>query len=320
MAIWILLIIVGFVLLIKGADFLVEGASNIAKKFHIPEIIIGLTVVSIGTSMPELFVSITSAMEGFSDMAIGNVIGSNIANLFLILGVSSIIKSIKFKRETRLIEIPMCLAITLIFMALCNLGQDVSRSDAGVLLVLFAIFIVYTIIMAKKGEAFDKEDDNEDNTDNAKPSKSTLKDIIFVFLGVALLKIGGDLTVNNAVNVARHFNLSEKIISVTILAVGTSLPELVTSVSAAIKGKSDIAIGNILGSNIFNILLIIGVSAMINPIVFNTTYNMDFVFLVVGTILLSLFPVIPPKNKMTRWNGIIYVYVYVMYMVSLFIK
>ena len=320
MAIWILLIIVGFVLLIKGADFLVEGASNIAKKFHIPEIIIGLTVVSIGTSMPELFVSITSAMEGFSDMAIGNVIGSNIANLFLILGVSSIIKSIKFKRETRLIEIPMCLAITLIFMALCNLGQDVSRSDAGVLLVLFAIFIVYTIIMAKKGEAFDKEDDNEDNTDNAKPSKSTLKDIIFVILGVALLKIGGDLTVNNAVNVARHFNLSEKIISVTILAVGTSLPELVTSVSAAIKGKSDIAIGNILGSNIFNILLIIGVSAMINPIVFNTTYNMDFVFLVVGTILLSLFPVIPPKNKMTRWNGIIYVYVYVMYMVSLFIK
>ena len=320
MAIWILLIIVGFVLLIKGADFLVEGASNIAKKFHIPEIIIGLTVVSIGTSMPELFVSITSAMEGFSDMAIGNVIGSNIANLFLILGVSSIIKSIKFKRETRLIEIPMCLAITLIFMALCNLGQDVSRSDAGVLLVLFAIFIVYTIIMAKKGEAFDKEDDNEDNTDNAKSSKSTLKDIIFVILGVALLKIGGDLTVNNAVNVARHFNLSEKIISVTILAVGTSLPELVTSVSAAIKGKSDIAIGNILGSNIFNILLIIGVSAMINPIVFNTTYNMDFVFLVVGTILLSLFPVIPPKNKMTRWNGIIYVYVYVMYMVSLFIK
>ena len=320
MAIWILLIIVGFVLLIKGADFLVEGASNIAKKFHIPEIIIGLTVVSIGTSMPELFVSITSAMEGFSDMAIGNVIGSNIANLFLILGVSSIIKSIKFKRETRLIEIPMCLAITLIFMALCNLGQDVSRSDAGVLLVLFAIFIVYTIIMAKKGEAFDKEEDNEDNTDNAKPSKSTLKDIIFVILGVALLKIGGDLTVNNAVNVARHFNLSEKIISVTILAVGTSLPELVTSVSAAIKGKSDIAIGNILGSNIFNILLIIGVSAMINPIVFNTTYNMDFVFLVVGTILLSLFPVIPPKNKMTRWNGIIYVYVYVMYMVSLFIK
>ena len=320
MAIWILLIIVGFVLLIKGADFLVEGASNIAKKFHIPEMIIGLTVVSIGTSMPELFVSITSAMEGFSDMAIGNVIGSNIANLFLILGVSSIIKSIKFKRETRLIEIPMCLAITLIFMALCNLGQDVSRSDAGVLLVLFAIFIVYTIIMAKKGEAFDKEEDNEDNTDNAKPSKSTLKDIIFVILGVALLKIGGDLTVNNAVNVARHFNLSEKIISVTILAVGTSLPELVTSVSAAIKGKSDIAIGNILGSNIFNILLIIGVSAMINPIVFNTTYNMDFVFLVVGTILLSLFPVIPPKNKMTRWNGIIYVYVYVMYMVSLFIK
>ena len=320
MIIWVCLIILGFVLLIKGADFLVEGASNIAKKFHIPERIIGLTIVSIGTSMPELFVSITSAIDGYPDMAMGNIIGSNIANLLLILGLSSVIRSIKFKRETRLIEIPMCLIISLLFVVICNLGHDVTRFDAGILIVLFVLFIGYTIFMAKKGEEFDKEEDDDNVDDKAKLSKSTVKDVIFLLLGAVLLKIGGDLTVNNAVEIAKHFGLSEKLISVTILAVGTSLPELVTSVSAAIKGKSDIAIGNILGSNIFNMLLIIGVSAMIKPIVYNTSYNIDMIFLIGGTLILSLFPIIPPKNKMSRGNGLIYIILYIGYLVSLFVK
>ncbi len=320
MIIWVCLIILGFVLLIKGADFLVEGASNIAKKFHIPEIIIGLTIVSIGTSMPELFVSITSAIDGYPDMAMGNIIGSNIANLLLILGLSSVIRSIKFKRETRLIEIPMCLIISLLFVVICNLGHDVTRFDAGILIVLFVLFIGYTIFMAKKGEEFDKEEDDDNVDDKAKLSKSTVKDVIFLLLGAVFLKIGGDLTVNNAVEIAKHFGLSEKLISVTILAVGTSLPELVTSVSAAIKGKSDIAIGNILGSNIFNMLLIIGVSAMIKPIVYNTSYNIDMIFLIGGTLILSLFPIIPPKNKMSRGNGLIYIILYIGYLVSLFVK
>ena len=318
--VWIVLIVLGFVLLIKGADFLVEGASNIAKKFHIPEIIIGLTIVSIGTSMPELFVSITSAIDGYADMAVGNIVGSNIANLLLILGMSSIIRAIKFKRETRLIEIPMCLGVSLLFVLLCNLGHNITRVDAGILIVLFVLFIVYTIIMAKKGEDFDKEDDDEIVVDRTKSSKSTIKDIVCLILGAVLLKIGGDLTVENAVEVAKHFGLSEKLISVTILAVGTSLPELVTSVSAAFKGKSDIAIGNILGSNIFNMLLIIGVSAMIKPIVYNMSYNLDMVFLIGGTLVLSLFPIIPPKNKMSRGNGFVYVLIYAGYLVSLFVK
>lgn len=321
MIVWILLIILGFVLLIKGADFLVDGASNVAKKFHIPEIIIGLTIVSIGTSMPELFVSITSATRGSSDMAIGNVVGSNIANLLLILGLSSVLMPIKFKKETRLIEMPLCLGITIVFAIVCNIGQSVSRMDSSFLLILFALFIFYTIIMAKQGEDFDKDDAEpaEDNN-KIKTSNSIIRDIIFLVLGIVLLKVGGDLTVENSVKVAQSFNLSEKIISVTILAIGTSLPELVTSVSAAIKGKSDIAIGNILGSNIFNMLLIIGVSSMISPITYNTSYNVDMVFLIVGMLLLALFPVIPPKNKMTRWNGIIYLYMYIAYMVSLFVR
>lgn len=318
MLIWIILIVLGFVLLIKGADLLVEGASGTAKRFHIPEIVIGLTIVSIGTSLPELFVSIKSAIEGHSDMAIGNVIGSNIANLLLILGMSTIIKSISFKRETRLIEMPICLAVTIVFMVLCNFGQNITRTEGIILITLFIAFIIYTIVMSIKGEKFDKEDDEA--AVEEKETGSIIKNIIYIILGIILLKFGGDLTVDNAINVANFFNLSEKIISVTILAVGTSLPELVTSVSAAIKGKSDIAIGNILGSNIFNILLIIGVSALIKPIVYNVSYNIDMIFLIVGTLILALFPVIPPKNKMTRGNGIIYVLLYIVYMITLFVK
>lgn len=313
----IVLIIIGFVLLIKGADFLVEGSSNVAKRFHIPEIIIGLTIISIGTSMPELFVSITSALDGYPDMAIGNVIGSNIVNLLFILGLSSIIKSVAFKRETRLIEIPICLFVSIAFMIICNIGQDVSRLDGIILIALFILFIIYTIVMAFKGEEFDKEDDNVEEEKEAKKG-STLKDVLFIVLGIVALKVGGDLAVDNAVNVAKILGLSEKIISITILAIGTSLPELVTSVSAAIKGKSDIAIGNILGSNIFNMLLIIGTSSLIKPIVYNISYNKDLIILIAGTAILSLFPLIPPKNKMSRMNGVIYVIMYLGYMVSLF--
>lgn len=313
----IVLIIIGFVLLIKGADFLVEGSSNVAKRFHIPEIIIGLTIISIGTSMPELFVSITSALDGYPDMAIGNVIGSNIVNLLFILGLSSIIKSVAFKRETRLIEIPICLFVSIAFMIICNIGQDVSRLDGIILIALFILFIIYTIVMAFKGEEFDKEDDNVEEEKEAKKG-STLKDVLFIVLGIVALKVGGDLAVDNAVNVAKILGLSEKIISITILAIGTSLPELVTSVSAAIKGKSDIAIGNILGSNIFNMLLIIGTSSLIKPIVYNMSYNKDLIILIAGTAILSLFPLIPPKNKMSRMNGVIYVIMYLGYMVSLF--
>lgn len=306
----ILLIIIGFVLLIVGADLLVDGASGIAKKFHIPEIIIGLTIVSIGTSMPELFVSITSALEGHSDMAIGNVIGSNLSNLLLILGLSTMIKPVVFQKETRLYEIPMCLASTLILMIFCNTNAKISRGESAVLLILFCMFIVYTIFMAKKES---KKNIVEIDVKEEKKN-STLKDIIFIILGIVGLKIGGDLAVDNAVVVANYFNLSEKLISLTILAIGTSLPELVTSVTAAIKGNSDIAIGNIIGSNIFNILLIIGVSSVIYPITYNMSYNFDISILVISTIILAIFPFIPPKDKMSRANGVIYFLMYLMYL------
>lgn len=313
MLLYIILIIVGFALLIVGADFLVDGASGIAKKFHIPEIIIGLTIVSIGTSMPELFVSITSAIDGYSDMALGNVIGSNLCNLLLILGLSSLIKPVDFQEETRKYEIPMCLLFTIILMIFSNTSGGISRIEAVILLVLFVLFIAYTIYMGKKKSKEDSKVVEEKN------KNKTIKNIILIILGIVGLKFGGDFVVNNAVNIAKMFNISEKVISLTILAIGTSLPELVTSVIAAIKGNSDIAIGNIIGSNIFNILLILGVSSVIKPITFNSSYNMDLSILCISTVILALFPIIPPKNKMSRVNGLIYVLMYGAYMTMLFL-
>lgn len=308
----IVLIIIGFILLIKGADFLVEGSSNIAKKFHIPEIIVGLTIVSIGTSMPELFVSVTSALDGHSDLSIGNVIGSNICNLLLILGLSSVIRSLKFQKQTKLIDIPICFFTTLIFLIFCNTGIGIIKIESIILILLFIVFILYTVFVGVKGNNQDEEKIDYNKI-------SIPLNIFYIILGIIGLKIGGDLVVDNAVIIAEHFNISEKIISLTILAIGTSLPELVTSVTAAFKGNSDIAIGNIIGSNIFNILLIIGVSSFINPIVYNTTYNIEMIVLIIGTILLSLFTMIPPKNEMNRFNGIIYLIFYTIYLVILFI-
>lgn len=316
MIINILLIIVGFILLVKGADWLVEGASGVAKKFHIPEIIIGLTIVSIGTSMPELFVSVTSAMKNLEDISLGNVIGSNICNLLLILGLSATINPIIFKKETKMFEIPMNLGITILFLILCNIGNEVSRIDSIILLIVFAIFITYTIVMAKKGNDINKTEEVEKSE---KPRKA-IWDIVFILLGVIALKFGGDFVVNNSEAIAKMFNISEKIIGLTIVAIGTSLPELVTSVTAAIKKNSDIAIGNIIGSNIFNFLFIIGVAGSINPIKYNPSYNLQMIILLVATFVLGLFPHTDRKDEMTQSNGITYLMLYALYMVVLFVK
>lgn len=277
MAVNILLIALGFVLLVKGADFLVDGASGVAKRFHIPEIIIGLTIVSIGTSMPELFVSITSAINGYSDMAIGNVIGSNLCNLLLILGISAAINPIIFKKETKLIEIPICLGVSIVFLILANIGNSISRIDAIILIALFIGFICYTIMMAKKGEDFDEisEEEKQRSAEEGKKRK-IIVNIIYIIVGIIALKIGGDLVVEYSEKIAKMFNVSDKIIGLTIVAIGTSLPELVTSVTAALKKNSDIAIGNIIGSNIFNMLLIIGAAAAISPMNYNTSYMYTF--------------------------------------------
>ena len=321
MYIEILFILAGFVLLIKGADFLVDGASSVAKRFHIPEIVIGLTIVSIGTSMPELFVSTTSALQGSADMSIGNIIGSNVCNLLLILGLSAMISPVKFQKATRNIEIPMCFFVTAVFLLLCNLGAEISFVDSLVLLVMFVGFIGYTMYVAKKGqaEALAAAAAGEAKEETEEKKKPMWLNIVLIALGVAGLKFGGDLTVNNAVVIAEELGISEKVIGLTILAIGTSLPELVTSVMAAVKGNDDIAIGNIIGSNIFNMLMIIGVTAFITPLNYNLTYNVQMYILLFSLVLLELFAITKPKDKMGRFNGAIYVACYAAYMVLLFV-
>ena len=312
MVLYIIFIIIGFLLLIKGADFLVDGASGIAKKFNIPTIIIGLTIVAIGTSMPELMVSTTAAIGGHSDMSIGNVVGSNIANLFLILGVCSIIKSLEFQKETERIQnfIVIFLTILLVFFGNNMKTNIISTVEGSILVICCILFILYNIFMCKKGK---------DNTiieiqQEEIKEQSIIKCILGILFGIVALKVGGDIVVKYASKMAQEIGLSEKIISVTIIAFSTSLPELITSINATRKGETDMAIGNILGSQIFNISLIIGVSAMLCPINYSFEYNIDMCFLIFGTILFAMFPFIGKKHYMTRANGIIFSIIYVIYL------
>lgn len=310
-----ILIIIGFILLIKGADILVDGSSAIAKKLHIPEIVIGLTIVSIGTSMPELFVSTTSAIEGHSDISIGNIIGSNICNLLLILGLSAIIRPVKFQKQTKIIENPMSIILSIIFLIICNTEQYISRAEGLILIILFIIFLIYTIMMGIRSQKNMVLLELEE-TKNI----SLIKNILLIILGICILKIGGELVVDKAQEIARMLNVSEKIIGLTIVAVGTSLPELVTSVTAAIRGESDIAIGNIVGSNIFNMLLIIGLAAVIQPMNYNITYNYQMIVLFIGMILITIFPFMKPKDRLSRIEGVVFVILYLINLIVLAIR
>jgi len=308
-------ILVGFVLLVKGADVLVAGGSNIAKKFHIPEIIIGMTIVSVGTSMPELMVSVNSAINGLSDISVGNVIGSNISNLFLILGVCAMMRKLPYKRQTKWIESGIAILCTSLFLLFANNGGNniITRQEGFILIGLCIVFIIYNIIMAKIGEKFDGiSEENSENDTNI----SVLKSIILIIIGCVGLKFGGDFVVNGATKIAKIFGVTEKLISLTIVAIGTSLPELVTSITATKKGDVDMAIGNIIGSGIFNILLIIGISAILSPIKYATNYNNDLLLLLMGTILFAMFPFIDEKDNMTRRDGTSFFIIYVIYFMN----
>ena len=314
---YIIFIFMGFYLLIKGADFLVDGASNVAKKFHIPTIVIGLTIVAIGTSMPELMVSSTAAIKGYSDMSVGNIVGSNIANLFLILGICSIITPLKFQKNTELVENIVTIFATLIFIIFGNYFtiNVITRMEGLIFLGCAVSFIFYNIYMAKRdvNSILEIQGTNEENI-------RILKAIIYIIIGILSLKIGGDVVVKYVSKVAYLLGISEKIISITIVAFATSLPELLTSVNATIKGETDMAIGNIIGSQIFNIFLIIGTSAIICPIKYSLHYNFDISILLIGTILFALFPFFGKKHYMTRVNGIIFVLIYTFYIIYSIIR
>jgi len=294
-----LLFLLGFVLLVKGADWLVEGSSSLAKRLHISPMIIGLTLVAFGTSVPELVVNVLAAVQGVTDIAVGNIIGSNIANILLILGVTSIIMPLVINRQTRVGDIPLALLIV-IWLALLTYDGTLTRMDAWVLILFFIVFVYY-ILTAGHVE-------NHEPTNMPKRKMAT-----YIFFGILLLVVGWKRVVDGAIAFAQYVGLSERIIWLTVVAVGTSLPELVTSVVAALKGNNNIAIGNIVGSNVLNIVVILAITWFIVPLELTQQWWFDIVICIGVTVLLLISFIMGKKEVLQRRQGGIFVLLYVAY-------
>jgi cation:H+ antiporter len=300
----------GFAILLLGADWLVKGASSLAKRFNVSEIVIGLSVVAFGTSAPELTVSILSAIKGSSDIVFGNVIGSNNLNVLVILGVTALFYPLAVKKDTVKKEIPFAFFVSLLTLILVNDAvfmpnsiNILSRLDSVILLICFGAFLVYIFRLGKK-------------TELAQPqiAKYSLPITIgAIVLGMAGLVWGGNIVVKQAIIIARSFSISERVIGLTIVAFGTSLPEFATSLVAAIKKHHDIAVGNIVGSNIFNLLLIMGVSGLISPALYKSSFNIDFLVVLGSTLMLFLFLFASKHPKLLRWHGAVLLTAYIVY-------
>jgi len=311
----ILWIVAGLVLILVGSDWLVEGASGVARKYGISEFVIGMTIVGIGTSMPELVSSLISAIQGHGDMALGNVTGSNICNILLILGVTALISPIKYTKSNIRKDIPFAILASLFLMLMLYNGlfgemgtPGISRSDALYLLAIFGIFMIDSFKSAKNG--------NDEEEENVKPMPM-VKALVFIVLGLAGLVFGGQAFVDHTVSIAEKFHVSEAFISITLMAVGTSLPELATCIVAAMKGQNQLALGNVIGSNIFNISLILGSSAVISPFEIQTISTVDMVVVIVAVVLLWLAAFTFKKRMLDRVEGAIFLLCYIGYIVYL---
>ena len=313
MAIQLLLLVAGFVMLVKGADLFVDGASGIATKFGIPQLVIGLTIVAMGTSAPEAAVSITAAFGGSADITIGNIVGSNILNILIILGISALVYPLAIQKSTLIVDIPVVLLATVV-LYLLGFDGNISRIDAMIMLVIFAAYLSYLFIGAKKEASLQKAE-NTDAEENAAKEISLLKASIFTVIGLALIIGGSNFVVNSATAIAKALGLSQRFIGLTIVALGTSLPELFTSVTAALKKNSDIAIGNVVGSNIFNLLFIVGLSGVIIPVPFAEGFRFDMIVSGVAAAALLLFCL--PKKKLPRFAGAIMLVGYALYFMKI---
>jgi cation:H+ antiporter len=315
------LLALGFVFLIKGADILVQGSASLAKRFNISNIVIGLTIVAFGTSMPEFVVSVLAAYQKNTDISIGNILGSNIANTLLILGTTSIIYPVVANRNTVLKEIPFSLLAAFVMALLANdalldgeSSSSLGLADGLILLSFFVIFLYYVFGISKS------ELDVPPIDAELKKKLSPLLSIVYVILGISGLILGGKWIVDCAVEIAKMFNLSEGLIAVTVVAIGTSLPELATSVAAALKKESDIAIGNVVGSNIFNVFWILGVSSTVNSLPFYATNLIDLGINIMASLLLFLFMFLGKKHTLERWEGFLLLTLYFGYMVFLIVN
>lgn len=304
----LVLLVVGFAMLMKGADWFVDGASKIADKFGIPQLVIGLTIVAMGTSLPEAAVSISAALQESAEITIGNVVGSNILNVLIILGLTSVIRTIEVQKSTVRYEIPFTIGVTVLLAALGLADNKVSRGEGLILLIFMVLYLLYLLRMAKQGGVMEE-------VPEAQKDESVLKMLLMIAVGIVMIVWGSDITVDAATALATVFGMTERFIGLTIVALGTSLPELVTSVTAAVKGKADIAVGNIVGSNIFNILFVVGTSALITPVVYNESFLIDSI-VAVGAVVLLLLCVLR-KRKLTRTGGIIMLAGYAGYFIYL---
>lgn len=302
----IAILIVGFVMLVKGSDWFVEGVSGIAERFGIPQLVIGLTIVAMGTSAPEAAVSITAALKGNAGITIGNIVGSNILNILIILGITGVITTVAVSLSTLKYEIPYLIGITIVLMFMGMTGKSINRIEGIILWLLFIVYLGYLFIMAKKGRC---------EVDEEKKNEGMVKMAVASVLGGVLIIWGSSLTVDSAGYIAKVFGMSDRFIGLTIVALGTSLPELFTSVTAAIKGKADIAIGNIVGSNIFNILFVIGTTALITPVVFEPKFVIDTIISALAAVLL-IVSVVRTKSLRRPW-GVIMLAGYAAYFVYL---
>lgn len=306
----IFLMIIGFFLLVKGADFVVKGASSIAKKFHLSQILIGIVIVGIGTSLPEIIVTIEATKVGTQDIIIGNSIGSCICNLLLVTGITSVCSPLKIDDEVLKVHLPVSVLVTMIFFIFCNFGTGnyiVNRTEALILLALAIIYIMYT--------AFEEKGEMED--DQNSEQSGVLKVFLYLIFGIIGLKFGADFVIDGAVEIAVFFGISQSVISMTVVALGTSLPEIVTGVVATLKKESDLAIGNVIGSNIFNICLLPGIGALLNPINYDTEFNRSLIFLLFVTVYFLVFDLYRNRRIISKNHGVIFILMFCLYMTCL---
>jgi len=314
-----ILLIAGFVFLIKGASFLVDGASSVAKKFNISNLVIGLTIVAFGTSAPELFVNLFASFNGVSDIAIGNIVGSNIANVLLILGVAALIYPLKAGRGTVWKEIPLCALASVLLLVMANDNiidgsgfNTLTRIDGIVFITFFIFFLYYTFGIAKSSEV--------ETSESRSKIYSGWASFGLIFLGLIGLVVGGQWIIDSASEIALSFGLSDALIGLTIIAIGTSLPELATSAVAAYKKNTDIAVGNVVGSCIFNVFWILGMSAIINPINFAPELNFDLLVSAGVGMLLFVVMFVGKRHTLERWQGVVFVLLYIVYIAAIVIR
>jgi len=317
-----LLFVVGLIAIGVGAHFLVEGASSLGKRLGMTNLIIGLTIVAFGTSAPELIINIFASIEEKTDLAISNVLGSNILNIYIIIGVTALIFPIHVKKSTINKDIPFSLLSTLILLFIVGdtflfpnyyNKNSIDLKDGIFLLIMMGLFLYYSFLSTKKAKKIKKKEILKDETTHSKNKNSLLKDIIYILIGLAGLFFGGKWSVDNASIIASNFGLSDTIIGLTIVAIGTSLPELATSVVAAIKKNTDMAIGNAIGSSIFNIFLILGVSSVINPIPFDNKLYLDVGVVLLTNIFLIIFIFLGKERKISRFEGALLIVIYLVY-------